>query len=129
MKPDHDEQVMAKLAELRAVLERERERSIMAALLAPWPAPATFKWEETKADLQHDPLVMRMRLSVPVLFSSPRHMVRLDVELEPELRCGPFTAPSGKQWAVVKDRRTGRRSVVGWPAAPRRAPSLLDVCA
>lgn len=121
--------IMAKLGQFRAALERDQERSIMAALLTPGPAPVTFKLGEAKADLQDDPLVMRMRLSVPVLFAHPRYMVRLDVDEPPELRCGPFTAPSGKQWAVVKDRRTGRRSVVDWPTAPRRAPSIMDVAA
>ena len=126
MKPDQDEQVMAKLAELQARLREDRERSILDVLLAPFPASPTFKWEETKADLAEDVNAFRFRVSLPVLFSSPRHMVHLAFGREaPELRCGPF-GPPGKQWAVVKSRETGRRSVVNWPIAPRRPLSLLE---
>lgn len=54
------------------------------------------------------------------LLAHPKHFVRVaDVVacglVGEELRCGPFTTPSGKQWAVVRDRDTGRRSVVDWP--------------
>lgn len=114
--------MIAAMGEVLESMERVQENRILDLLLAPPPA-SIFTWpkpaiEEVKpAELALD---MRLHVMWSGMVMAPKHSLLFTDTIgcgPPELRCGPYTTPSGKQWAVVRDRGTGRRRVVDWPLA------------
>jgi hypothetical protein len=92
---------------------------------AKWPLPLYTdpKLPEDRMYLFTSPLAGMSLLTHPKHYALVSSITTDGIGGE-ELRVGPFTAPSGKQWAVVMDRDTRRRYVVDWPRAdvlPRRS--------
>lgn len=113
--------LIAAMDEVRESMARAQENRILGLFFDPpgpaftlWPAPTI---EEVKPAFPTSDL--RLLVGWRGLVMEPKYSLLLLTDTvgcgPPELRCGPYTTPSGKQWAVVRDRDTGRRRVVDWP--------------
>lgn len=112
--------IMAAIAKVRDEIDQRRERDLVALLFDPrpvfslWPKPTVEALSESPASDR-----MRFTIGWHGLVMGPKHSLLMITDAgyagPPELRCGPYTTPAGKQWAVVRDRDTGRRRVVDWP--------------
>lgn len=114
--------IREQIERLKGELQRRQERDIVSMLLAPGDPSPFFHWPAPAVEVEPDP-AEPLRLFVgwrdmPIM--RPKHSVMLITDAggyvgPPELRCGTYTTPSGRTWAVVRHRDTGRREVVDWP--------------
>ena len=112
------------IKDMKAALPPEPPSPFASLFSAKWP----LYYTDTKVPEDRVYLFTRPFSGVSLL-AHPKHYalvssITTDGIGGEELRVGPFTAPSGKQWAIVKNRDSGRRYVVDWPRAdvlPRRS--------
>lgn len=116
---DGGDLIREQIERLTAEHQRRRERDIITMLLAPADPSPFFHWplpDFVAADPAEPLRLFTSWRDMQIM--RPKHSVLLTDTIgcgPPELRCGPYTTPSGRTWAVVRHRDTGRREVVDWP--------------
>jgi hypothetical protein len=110
------------IEDMKATLPPPPPSPFASLFSAKWPIYTDPKLPEDRMYLFTSPLAGMSLLTHPKHYVSVASICVGGYGGE-ELRVGPFTTPSGSQWAVVMDRDTRRRYVVDWPRAdvlPRR---------
>lgn len=118
------------IEDMKASLPPPPPSPFASVFSAKWPVDVDWRIPEDGLLMFTRPLGGLALLTHPKYFAMthPKYFAMIDSVVGggggEELRVGPFTAPSGRQWAIVKDRDSGRRYVVDWPRAdvmPRTA--------